>query len=59
MNLGQGYAAKVRAVDVQHHFISTSGWRIARALGCSNEAIRIAHVGEPQRKPDRVSRITA
>src|SRR5690242_21823624 len=53
MNLGQGHAASRRAVDGEHHFVSTCGWRITFG-GSGNEAIGSADIGCGESKADRI-----
>ena len=44
--LGQSYASSGRAINGQEKFISSRGWRSARAKGRGNQAIGIAQAGE-------------
>src|SRR5262249_13190295 len=55
MNLGQGHAAGSRAIDGEHHFVSTCRRRITFGGG-GNEAIGSAYIRRAKREPNRVGR---
>ena len=56
MDLGQGHAAGSRAVDRQHHFISSRRRRIARSKGRGDEAIGSAYIGRAKSEADGIGR---
>src|ERR1041384_3355821 len=57
MDLGQGHAARGRAVNGQHHFIPAARRWIAKWLcGRSAEAIGSAYIGRAKSEADRVGR---
>src|SRR2546430_8035967 len=58
VDLCHGHAAAGRAVDGQHHFISTAGRRIARAKGRSKKAIGKAYIGRAKSETNRIRGIT-